>query len=437
MLWGSPGILIYGAGDLGRRAMAQIGNANVLAFVDSDQKKVGSLFWGKPVIDLKQYQKNYPGRFLLICAESEDEIAKQLDVQDICSYFRLSDCPAEFSAVEPHDTLKKYVLSHFQRKSATLYGGSFYTLLLADWFSKDGSEELKVVFPSSQGKKFFVRLQDEFPALSIFSELVLETEWAEELLVTDEWELPHLRETYPSIHVQNVFDIMRDEPSYFSKRMADLRESHVGETCFFIGTGPSLTMSDLETLHRHHVKCFSANHIFNAFLQTEWRPDYYVVSDASVVRELAGLGECAGTEYQFIADVSQDFFQKHKETNVIKYHFAHGMPRREPCRFSRNVAQGVYYGATVCYVALQIAAYMGFKTIYLLGVDGFAPKGGSKKHGHFYDGGALLEPHHTNMTERAYHSARQYADAHGIKIYNATRGGYVETFERVEFDAMF
>ena len=33
-----------------------------------------------------------------------------------------------------------------------------------------------------------------------------------------------------------------------------------------------------------------------------------------------------------------------------------------------------------------------------------------------------------------YKCAKDYADSHGIKIYNATRGGELETFERVDLD---
>ena len=33
-----------------------------------------------------------------------------------------------------------------------------------------------------------------------------------------------------------------------------------------------------------------------------------------------------------------------------------------------------------------------------------------------------------------YKAAKQYADLHGIRICNATRGGKLEIFERVDFD---
>jgi len=37
----------------------------------------------------------------------------------------------------------------------------------------------------------------------------------------------------------------------------------------------------------------------------------------------------------------------------------------------------------------------------------------------------------------AFEKAKEYADGHGIKIYNATRGGKLEVFERVNFDDLF
>ena len=36
-----------------------------------------------------------------------------------------------------------------------------------------------------------------------------------------------------------------------------------------------------------------------------------------------------------------------------------------------------------------------------------------------------------------YDEARRYADKNGIKIYNATRGGKLESFVRVNFDEVF
>lgn len=36
----------------------------------------------------------------------------------------------------------------------------------------------------------------------------------------------------------------------------------------------------------------------------------------------------------------------------------------------------------------------------------------------------------------AYNSAKRYAEEHNIQIYNATRGGKLEVFERKHFDSI-
>ena len=43
----------------------------------------------------------------------------------------------------------------------------------------------------------------------------------------------------------------------------------------------------------------------------------------------------------------------------------------------------------------------------------------------------------TDQSTLTFLAAKRYADAHGIKIYNATRGGKLEVFPRVEFDSLF
>ena len=46
------------------------------------------------------------------------------------------------------------------------------------------------------------------------------------------------------------------------------------------------------------------------------------------------------------------------------------------------------------------------------------------------------KPHPKEIT-KAYEIAEQYSREHGFRIYNATRGGALEVFERVNFDDLF
>ena len=97
--------------------------------------------------------------------------------------------------------------------------------------------------------------------------------------------------------------------------------------------------------------------------------------------------------------------------------------------------------AVVTYDAIQIAVYLGFKEIYLLGVDFSFCKDYKDKSNHFVENYYNKNSKTTVVTEneqlKAYQKAKQYAETHGIKIYNATRGGKLEVFERVDFDSLF
>ena len=78
---------------------------------------------------------------------------------------------------------------------------------------------------------------------------------------------------------------------------------------------------------------------------------------------------------------------------------------------------------------------MGFKEIYLLGVDC-----NYKGKLHFYNSDKLEKKminHNEDGMIKCYRSAKKYADEHGIKIFNATRGGALEVFPRVDFDSLF
>jgi hypothetical protein len=91
---------------------------------------------------------------------------------------------------------------------------------------------------------------------------------------------------------------------------------------------------------------------------------------------------------------------------------------------------------------LQIAAYMGFSEIYMIGNDcNYAQPKMYSDNVTYLDfkqkwTRKQLEKQGNQMLPQ-YEIARKYADEHGFKIYNATRGGQLEAFERVNFDELW
>jgi hypothetical protein len=235
-----------------------------------------------------------------------------------------------------------------------------------------------------------------------------------------------------------------------SSKFAEIRKykkKHMGQRCFIVCTGPSLTYEDLELLKGEIT--FSMNGIVKGFHKTDWRPTYYGIHDHFVYAELQDIILENSTLIPFIADwiVEVDWIVKriHKispgriPSNAIQFPFSTYNHRvfskdKYSTKFSGNAAAIVYDGYTVTYSLLQIAVYMGFKEIYLLGCDCYYSPDPKKRH---FVETQHVDPSATTAAGRmkyAYRVAKRYADKHHIHIYNATRGGHLDVFERVSLE---
>ena len=181
--------------------------------------------------------------------------------------------------------------------------------------------------------------------------------------------------------------------------------------------------------------------IVKLFDKTEWRPTYYVIHDYIVWDKLFEDKYFQELSNKMVADIILiEHKLKNANENIIfpfdlegtLYNIKHHNSDI-PLQFSDDAYVTIYDGFTVTYTALQLAVYMGFTEIYLLGVD--CNYSGSKQH--FLDFGNRITDNPEEKMIAAYKVAKKYADAHGIKIYNATRGGKLEVFERVDFDSLF
>ena len=232
-------------------------------------------------------------------------------------------------------------------------------------------------------------------------------------------------------------------------RITALRNLHRGKRCFVVGNGPSLRREDLDRLNGEIS--FGANRIYVAFKETPWRPTYYLICD-----ELSALN-CI-REIPRIRD-SQKIFPFDLLYHLPRYRDVIYYERvvSDPCAFSRNMQACLYEGQTVLYMALQMAVYMGVSEIYLIGVDFSYPEPekvvdsgdfgdyelhvatGQKSHfsPDYYRHGEVFKEPKFREQELAFEEARITAESSGVGIFNATRGGKLEVFERRDFDSLF
>jgi hypothetical protein len=219
-----------------------------------------------------------------------------------------------------------------------------------------------------------------------------------------------------------------------------------GERCFIIGNGPSITLNDLNVLGKNNVPAFASNNFFKLFNKTDFRPNYYVITDVLNLDEHNIIfNESKITCFMEMIyrnhNVNLDnvyFFEQSMWTNYGYYPY-------KPL-FSDDIAF-TYECGSVSYAMLQLAVNMGFMEIYFLGMDNNFPllithdgtlvQENNAIH-HFYENTNPTQVCYTkDLFEAGCKYAKEYCWQRVIKIYKATRGGKLEIFERVDFDSLF
>lgn len=430
-------IVLWGAGEMTRRVLQHIDMANVSAIIDNDEKKIGGIYLDKPIISLSEYQKKYAHEFILVTPMYWREIVQTLQERGISSYFLLADCPSEFSEIAARSILYNCMSREILKDSKfCIFGSTIYALMLNEWAKEHLGRYVPVILPDGIDESFKYNLKKSFDKMNFYDESYLE--YVDKAMVADGWELERLVQRWPEINFVNAYDIADREELYYSPRMASMRDRHKGEACFIIGLGPSLRIEDLNMLEQCGITTFSMNSITEAFDRTEWRPTYYAMTDPRECSDefLAQL-ENIPKRCAFISDKVESVRKSSGTDKTVPFHVFCNMSSKGGVVFSEEPARYIGYGATVTYCCLQIAAYMGFNKIYLLGLDGYDPKAKNHGYGHFYDETEVVSFAYTDQVYRGYNAARAYGEKHGIQILNATRGGYIEIFNRVDFDSLF
>lgn len=247
--------------------------------------------------------------------------------------------------------------------------------------------------------------------------------------------------------VIDLYDVDCCEQSFSHPELIKYRNIHEGKRIWLIGNGPSLRLGDLETLARNNEICIAFNMIFKIFEKTVWRPNYIGITDSGVLYDCLDIDKYIENIGLFVADGfmrDTDYYLNRAEyvhLNIEDYNPSYP-------NFSEDITKEIYWGSTVSYdIGLQFAHYMGAVQIFLLGMDNSYQGSVADEKSHFikdYHSKELKKIYNeegrtTNWDKIncAYEKAELYSRKHGFRIFNATRGGKLEAFERVDFDSLF
>ena len=228
-------------------------------------------------------------------------------------------------------------------------------------------------------------------------------------------------------------------------RLEALRGAHAGRRAFVIGNGPSLNAVDLGRLQGEVT--IGSNGIF--LKQDEgFTPTYYTVEDWLVAEDRAlWITEYRGPTKLFPRDCAR-YLPEADDTIWVDFPRQYrGFPR-----FSDDFARRAFWGGTVTFMNLQLAWHLGCTSVILIGVDhsysvpeqvpeDLVITSHADDVNHFdpsyFGAGFRWHDPMVHRMELAYLEARRFAQARGWTILNATAGGKLEVFPRVDFDDLF
>jgi 6-hydroxymethylpterin diphosphokinase MptE-like protein len=254
------------------------------------------------------------------------------------------------------------------------------------------------------------------------------------------------RETrlYKDLRCAREYLVMRTHP--WGRRSLDklgrLKDSQRGKRCFVIGNGPSLQQMDLSPLRDELT--FGLNRIYLLFPEIGFRTSYLVAINRLVLEQVGSeLLEFPGP--LFVPWSARRYLTQILPANLHFVLTGCGKPD-----FHGDARGPLWSGATVTFVALQLAFHIGFEQVILVGVDhSFTTQGTAHSEvvsqgddpDHFHPGyfgkGFRWQLPDLETSEAAYQLARSAYEAAGRKIIDATIGGKLQVFPKAEYGSLF
>lgn len=260
----------------------------------------------------------------------------------------------------------------------------------------------------------------------------------------------------------------QSEVAQLAGRNTVLKDLHKGERCFILATGPSVKEQDLAVLQDE--LCIAVSHFFVHKDIRQIAPRYHLLapyhppfSYADIKKVFDGFNEYYPEDmtylfghrpYEFSAFnfLKENPGYDRKNSYFINYANSTSLDENNYRDSSIwDISKTPFEIRTVVYSAIQAAVYMGCKEIYLLGCDhDYLLDTKRVTNHHFYkeEEGVSDVDHLSAFTSerwfeeyyfrwKQYRLMRTFINTLGGEIFNATKGGMLDVFPRVQLNDIF
>ena len=263
---------------------------------------------------------------------------------------------------------------------------------------------------------------------------------------TNKQEIPKKRIVYS--------DVYKAPSNLDSEKISVLQDNFYGKRCFIVGNGPSLNKHDLKKLENEYT--FGVNGIFYKTDEMGFKPTFYMVEDGHVIDDNLDRINTYNINYKFFPTI---YNNKIKANDNVYFFgadlgfYREGHPSFCKPRFSEDFSKVAYAGQSVTFLNMQLAYYLGFTKVYLIGMDfnyiirdtdktagaSITTDDADVNHFHpeYFGYGKKWHDPKVDRVALNYEMAKKVYEKDGRKIYNATIGGKLEIFERVDYDSLF
>lgn len=252
------------------------------------------------------------------------------------------------------------------------------------------------------------------------------------------------------------------------KRNKSLKNRHKNERIFILCCGPSIHQQDLTVLKNEITMAVSSFYMHKDLKTIQ--PDYYCnaqwarnekLTDDVEMEYLKELKKYVGHSRYFFAVQEKELIENShvfdlEEVNYYYYDYNDPHEIRKPFLYQEvDLCQEIMPVHSVPVLCIQLALYMGFDEIYLLGTEHDSLK--TNRYTYFYnkdkcvtgrtdvtinENDQLVWNFDKSLTDtyrlwEDYKTVKRIADAGNVKIYNATIGGALDLFPRVDFKRLF